>query len=110
MEIVTGTASAHIRQVRNASTRRIRIMTQTAISEACRKVREQGARPLSAVDDLTMHRVGPWIGIFARCLARSARREKVSIAGGEMAQMPNTYKSGYVGIVVTVVGVKSLGW
>lgn len=105
-EIITTMGSAHVRYIERASTRRIRKMTQDAITEACRKARAQGFRPISAVDDLSMNSAGPWIGTFAKCLARSANREGISIVGGEMAQMSDTYAPGYAGIVVTVVGIK----
>ena len=98
-------AARHIRHIERAGTRRIRKMTQEAVSEACEKGRQQGARPISAVDDLTMAMVGPWVGTFAKCLARSALREGISIVGGEMAQMPDIYKPGYVGVVVSVVSL-----
>jgi phosphoribosylaminoimidazole (AIR) synthetase len=80
-------------------------MTQEAVSEACRRAREQGAEPISAVDDLSMHKIGPWINTFSACLARSAKREGISIVGGEMAQMPDSYAENYIGIWVTVVSI-----
>lgn len=80
-------------------------MTQFAISGACRKAREQGARPISAVDDLSVHAIGPWIDTFAKCLARSAKSEGISIVGGEMAQMPDSYATHYAGVWVTVVSI-----
>jgi phosphoribosylaminoimidazole (AIR) synthetase len=80
-------------------------MTQSAISDACQKAREQHAKPIAAVDDLTVNSVGPWISTFAKCLARSARREGISIVGGEMAQMPDTYVPNYAGIWVAVVSI-----
>lgn len=97
--------SAHIRHIERASTRRIRQMTNAAVYAACAEVRKQGAEPITMVDDLSVHRVGRWIGKFAVCLTRSARREGISIVGGEMAQMPDTYKSGYAGVTATVVGL-----
>lgn len=103
VEVTLTMGSSHIRHIDRASTRRIRKMTQSAVSEACNKAKAQGAKPLSCVDDLTIYSVGPWIDNFAKCLARSAKREGISVVGGEIAQMSDTYVKGYVGIVVTVV-------
>lgn len=105
MKIVTTIAAAHIRHINRASTRRIRQMIQSAITKACDKARAQGAFPISAVDDLTMHTIGPWVTTFAKCLVKSARREGISIIGGEMAQMPDSYPPGYVGVVISVVAI-----
>lgn len=77
------------------------------MTSACDKVRVQGAKPLSAVDDLTAHAFGPWVETFAECLAQAAKREGISIVGGEMAQMPDSYEPGYVGLVVSVVGIRT---
>lgn len=104
--IVVTMGAAHIRRIDRASTRRIRQMTQTAFTIACDRARAQSATPLSAVDDLSIHVIGPWIDAFAKCLARSAKREGVSVVGGEMAQVPDTYAPGYASIVVTVVSLR----
>jgi phosphoribosylaminoimidazole (AIR) synthetase len=66
------------------------------------------AQPISAVDDLTIHSTGPWIDSFGKCLARSAKREGISVVGGEMAQMPDSYAPGYAGIFVTVVSLREV--
>ncbi len=81
-------------------------MSSTAVYKACAKMKKQGVKPLCAVDDLSMHAVGPWIGNFAHGLTGAAKREGISIVGGEMAQMPDTYKRGYVGIIVYVTGIE----
>jgi phosphoribosylaminoimidazole (AIR) synthetase len=81
-------------------------MVQNAMTEACDKARAQGARPISAVDDLTIHSVGRWIDVFGQCLARSARREGISVVGGEMAQMPDSYAAGYAGVIISVVSLR----
>lgn len=105
-EIVITMATSHINHVERASTRRLRKMCQDAITEACQKARDQGAIPITMVDDLSAHSFGPWTNAFAKGLARSARREKVSVTGGEMAQMPDTYAPGYAGVVVSLVSIK----
>jgi phosphoribosylaminoimidazole (AIR) synthetase len=101
--IVIAMRSAYIRHIDNVGTKRIRKMTNAAVGAACAEARRQGATPISMVDDLSIAKIGRWIGAFARCLTRSARREGVSVVGGEMAQMPDTYAAGYVGLTVTVV-------
>lgn len=98
--------SAHIRRIDRASTRRIKKMTSTAIDQAYFLALEQGATPISAVDDLSMHKIGPWINNFGKCLARSAKRRNISISGGELAQMPDSYYFGAVSLVVIMVSVK----
>jgi phosphoribosylaminoimidazole (AIR) synthetase len=105
-EVIITLGTAYIRHMDRASTRRIRKMTQDAVVRACDRAWAEGARPISMVDDLSMHAVGPWIDTFAKCLARSARSVGISVVGGEMAQMPDTYAPGYVGIVVTVVSIR----
>lgn len=104
--VAIGLGVAHIRQIKNAGTRRVRKMVQSAVSDACQQLRNDGYRPISMVDDLTMHSLGRWIDTFGKCLTRSAKREGISVTGGEMAQMPDTYRRGYVGVAVSVVGVK----
>lgn len=104
-EVIVTIGSAHIRRVDRASTRRMRKMTQDAVSEACRRGRERGGVPISAVDDLSMHAAGRWITTFGKCLARSARREGISIVGGEMAQMRDTYRPQAISLVVYVVSL-----
>lgn len=81
----------------------VRQMAYDTLREACRKARDQGAIPISAVDDLSMTSIGPWVDDFALGLTEAALIENVSISGGEMAQMPDTYVLGYVGVVVFVV-------
>ena len=39
-------------------------------------------------------------------LARTAKAHGISVVGGEVAQMPDTYAAGYAGIFVTVVGIE----
>jgi phosphoribosylaminoimidazole (AIR) synthetase len=68
-------------------------------------MRAQGLQPISAVDDLTMHSTGNWIDDFSRGIASAAKREGISIVGGEMAQMPDTYAPNYVGVIAYVVGL-----
>lgn len=103
--VILTMGAAHIRRIDRASTRRIRKMTQQAINIACNRARELGATPISAVDDLSVHAIGAWIDKFALCLARFAKREGISIVGGEIAQMSETYALGYAGIVVTVAAL-----
>lgn len=97
---------SHIRRIDRVSPRRVRKMAATAVRKACVEMRSRGLRPLSAVDDLTVHSIGNWIDDFAHGLTAAAKREGISVIGGEMAQMPDTYALGYVGVIVYVVGVK----
>ncbi len=105
-EIVLTMGSAHVLRIDLASNRSIRRMVNAAVTAACDRARAQGARPISAVDDLTIHTVGPWIDAFAKYLAGAAQREGISIVGGEMAQMPDSYAPGYAGVVVSVVSLR----
>lgn len=103
--IVTGIGSVHLRHGTTASCRRLRAIGRHTVHEACRRVREQGARPISLVDDLTATRLTAKlceqiaIGITQACLA-----EKVSCVGGEMAQMGDSYRPGYLGLIVFCIG------
>jgi phosphoribosylformylglycinamidine cyclo-ligase len=81
-------------------------MGATAVYKACAKMKAKGIKPLSMVDDLSMHAVGPWIDDFAYGLAAAAKREGISIVGGEMAQMGGTYREGCVSVVVYVTGIR----
>lgn len=107
MEAIITTAAAHFKCIDLASNRHIRKMVHKAVTGACNKARAQNAKPLTAVDDLTMHSLGPWIDTLAKYLARSALVEGISISGGEMAQMPDTYIPGYVGIIIFVLSIKN---
>lgn len=100
-------ASAHIARIDLASNRQIRRMVDTAVTLACNKAREQNAKPITAVDDLTVHTVGPWLDIFGKYLAGAAMRNGISIVGGEIAQMSGSYTPGYAGVVVSVVSIRS---
>lgn len=105
--IIITMASAHIKRIDRVGARRIKTMVNKAVTEACDKARAKGAIPLSAVDDLSVHSIdGKWMNVFSRSLYRVAAREGISIVGGEMAQMPDTYSKGYIGIVVSVVSIK----
>lgn len=97
--------SAHIRNIQSAGAQTIRRKVQQAVSEACQKAREQGFKPISALDDLSVNSLGPRMDTFGKCLVRAARREGISICGGEIAQMPSTYLPGCISIVVTVVSL-----
>ena len=105
MNIVVAIGARHLRSVDRASPRRVRKFGAGAVREACAKLRAKGARPITLVDDLSMHSVGPWIDDFAYGLAAAAKREGVSIVGGEMAQMRDTYRPGGVSVVVYVAGI-----
>jgi phosphoribosylaminoimidazole (AIR) synthetase len=76
------------------------------MQKACQEAKSKGFLPISAVDDLTIHQIGPWIDTFAKCLSRLAQLQKISIVGGEMAQMKDSYSPGYVGFVISVVSIK----
>lgn len=69
-------------------------------------MRIKGINPISAVDDLSVHSMGPWIDDFSIGLSQAAKKENISIVGGEIAQMGSVYRSGYIGVVVYVVGIK----
>jgi phosphoribosylaminoimidazole (AIR) synthetase len=97
---------AHIRNINHASPKRIRKMAATAVHKACVKMRSQGARPITLVDDLSMHSPGKWIDAFAQGLTSAAKYEGISIIGGEMAQMADTYLPNSVSVVVYVTGLK----
>lgn len=103
--IILTMGSAHIRRIDRASNRRIRKMASVAVAKACSQARAQGARPITAVDDLTVQSLGPWIDAFAAGLCAAAIREGISISGGEMAQMPDSYAPGYVSVVVSVASL-----
>ena len=105
-ETVITIGVGHIKRIDLASNRSIRRMVHKAVTVACDKARALGAKPITAVDDLTIHSMGPWIDNFAKYLARSAMLEGISISGGEMAQMADTYAYGYVGVVVFVLSLK----
>ena len=105
-EIVITVAATHVRRIDRLNRRQIRKFGSTAVRKACRNMRAQGVTPLSLVDDISMHAIGPWFEDFAYGLTAAAIREGVSVVGGEMAQMSGTYKQGYAGVVVCVVGVK----
>jgi phosphoribosylaminoimidazole (AIR) synthetase len=105
-KIVVTMAHSHLRRVDRASPRQIRKMAATAVYKACAKLKAEGTKPLCLVDDLSMHSAGPWIDDFAYGLTAAAKREGVSIVGGEMAQMRDSYAFGYVGVVVYVTGIK----
>jgi phosphoribosylaminoimidazole (AIR) synthetase len=106
-DIVLTMGAAHILRIDLASSRSIRRMVNTAMTAACDKARAQGAKPISAVDDLTTHSLGPWVDTFAKHLAGAAQQEGISIVGGEMAQMSDSYAPGYAGVMVSVVSIKS---
>lgn len=104
--IVVTVGAAHIRHIDRTSTRRLRQLVQGAVTEACNKARRQGARPVSAVDDLSYHAPGRWIDTFGFCLRRAALRERISISGGEMAQMADTYAPGCVSVVIFLAALR----
>jgi phosphoribosylaminoimidazole (AIR) synthetase len=81
-------------------------MAATAVHLACAKMRAQGAKPLTLVDDLSMNSPGKWIDAFAQGLTSAAKYEGISVVGGEMAQMADTYPYGRVAVVVFVVGLR----
>ncbi len=81
-------------------------MIKFPMQRACDEARGKGFLPISAVDDLTIHSIGPWIDTFAKCLSRLAQLQKISIIGGEMAQMKDSYYPGYVGFVIFIVSIK----
>jgi phosphoribosylaminoimidazole (AIR) synthetase len=105
-EIVLTMGVAHLLRIDLASSRAIKRMVDEAMNTACGRALAKGAIPISAVDDLTIHAVGPWIDIFAQHLSGAALRKGISIVGGEMAQMRDSYSKGYAGVVISVVSLK----
>lgn len=105
-EVVITIGASHVRHIDRLNRRQVRKLGSSAVYKACRKMRALGVRPLSMVDDLSMHSVGPWVDQFAQGLTSAALREGISIVGGEMAQMGGTYRPGSVGVVVYVVGLR----
>ena len=103
--IIITIGTAHIRHADRSGSRRFRKLCQDAITQACDRARALGAVPITMVDDLSIHKIGRWMSVFSSCLAKSARREGISIIGGEIAQMPDTYSRGYAGLFVTVVSL-----
>ena len=98
---------AHLSRADLAPSRAVRRMVNKAMGIACTKARDQGGIPIAAVDDLTVHSLGPWVDNFGKHLAGAASRNGVSVVGGEMAQMPDTYAAGYAGVVISVVSLRS---
>jgi len=104
-DIVVTLAAAHI-NVDEAGREGVRKMAFDVLREACSNARAQGARPITVVDDLSMHAVGDWVDDFAAGLTEAALLEGVSITGGEMAQMGDTYAAGWISVVVYVAAIK----
>lgn len=105
-DIVITIGARHVRRIDRLNRRQIRKFAASAVRLACRKMRAKGIKPLSLVDDVSMYAIGPWFADFGYGLTAAALREGVSVVGGETAQMSGTYRPGYVGVVVYVVGVK----
>ena len=107
--ILITTAAGHINtNLVNAGA--VHKMVFDTVQSACAKARTQGAVPLSAVDDISMHSLrGNWFAPFVDGLGDAAEFEGIAIVGGEMAQMSSTYNPGWISLFVTVVSLKEKG-
>jgi len=106
--IETAIGSSHVKHIDRLNRRQVRKLGSSAVYRACRKLRAKGVTPLTAVDDLSVHALGPWVDDFAYGLTSAALREGISISGGEMAQMGSSYYPGAVGVVVYVTGIRMI--
>lgn len=104
---ITTIHATHTRNIHRLNRRQIRKLGSSAINRACRKMHKQNIQPLTCVDDLTIvGEISSWIDNFSYGLTSAAKKQNISIVGGEMAQMPDTYRPGYVGVIVYIVGIK----
>ena len=76
------------------------------VGHSCNDILCQGARPITFLDYLAVSKLKPdQIEQIVKGLAKGCKENKISLVGGEMAEMPGVYQPGEFDIVGSITGV-----